>query len=216
MRRTLAALEVSVVSLKTPISAVERTCVPPHSSRDQLPSPTSTIRTTSPYFSPNSAIAPRLLRLVERGGERAHRIVGEHVLVDAVLDPRHVLVAQRRAVGEVEAQLVGADVGAGLAHVRRRAARAAPRAAGGWRCGWPGWRAGRAASTVAMTRSPSCSSPLVGSSTSAWSSPRRTTSSTRAAQRPSSQRMSPHVGDLAAAGRVEGRLDELREHARRP
>ena len=42
----------------TPISAVERTCVPPHSSREKEPSPTSTIRTTSPYFSPNSAIAP--------------------------------------------------------------------------------------------------------------------------------------------------------------
>src|SRR3954468_6314960 len=58
MRRTLAALEVSVVTLKAPISAVARTCVPPHSSRDQSPSPTSTMRTTSPYFSPNSAIAP--------------------------------------------------------------------------------------------------------------------------------------------------------------
>ena len=58
IRRTLAALDVSVVTLNTPISAVERTCVPPHSSRDQLPSPTSIIRTTSPYFSPNSAIAP--------------------------------------------------------------------------------------------------------------------------------------------------------------
>ena len=60
MRRTLAALEVSVVILKAPISAVARTCVPPHSSRDHWPSPTSTIRTTSPYFSPNRAIAPRL------------------------------------------------------------------------------------------------------------------------------------------------------------
>ncbi len=46
--------------MKAPISAVVRTCVPPHSSRDHWPSPTSTIRTTSPYFSPNSAIAPRL------------------------------------------------------------------------------------------------------------------------------------------------------------
>ena len=61
MRRTFAALEVSVVILKTPISAVVRTCVPPHSSRDQVPSPTSTMRTTSPYFSPNSAIAPSAL-----------------------------------------------------------------------------------------------------------------------------------------------------------
>ena len=58
MRRTFAALEVSDVILKTPISAVERTCVPPHSSREYEPSPTSTMRTTSPYFSPNSAIAP--------------------------------------------------------------------------------------------------------------------------------------------------------------
>ncbi len=58
MRRTFAALDVSCVSLKTPISAVERTCVPPHSSREKPPSPTSTMRTTSPYFSPNSAIAP--------------------------------------------------------------------------------------------------------------------------------------------------------------
>ncbi len=58
MRRTLAALEVSWMILKTPISAVERTWVPPHSSRDQSPSPTLTMRTTSPYFSPNSAMAP--------------------------------------------------------------------------------------------------------------------------------------------------------------
>ena len=58
IRRTFAALDVSVVTLKRPISAVERTCVPPHSSRDQEPSPTSTIRTMSPYFSPNSAVAP--------------------------------------------------------------------------------------------------------------------------------------------------------------
>ena len=41
----------------SPISAVFRTCVPPHSSIDT--SGTSTTRTTSPYFSPNSAIAPR-------------------------------------------------------------------------------------------------------------------------------------------------------------
>src|SRR3712207_7802911 len=38
--------------------------------------------------------------------------------VDAVLDPADVLVAQRGAVGEVEAQLVRPDVGASLADVR--------------------------------------------------------------------------------------------------
>ena len=61
IRRTLAALEVSLRTLNSPISAVVRTCVPPHSSRENDPSPTSTIRTTSPYFSPNSAIAPSSL-----------------------------------------------------------------------------------------------------------------------------------------------------------
>ena len=93
MRRTFAADDVSAVSLKTPISAVERTCVPPHSSRENEPSPICTIRTTSPYFSPNSAIAPSAPRLVERHRQRAHRLVGEDLLVDAVLDPRDVLVA---------------------------------------------------------------------------------------------------------------------------
>ena len=58
IRRTLAADDVSVVILKAPITPVLRTWVPPHSSRDHWPSPISTIRTTSPYFSPNSAMAP--------------------------------------------------------------------------------------------------------------------------------------------------------------
>ena len=61
IRRTFAALEPSLVIRSSPISDVVRTCVPPHSSRERLPSPISTIRTTSPYFSPNSAIAPSAL-----------------------------------------------------------------------------------------------------------------------------------------------------------
>ena len=45
------------------MSPVRRTCVPPHSSTDQPsvlppPSPIATTRTSSPYFSPNSARAP--------------------------------------------------------------------------------------------------------------------------------------------------------------
>ena len=107
-----------MVTLKRPISAVERTCVPPHSSRDHVPSPTSTMRTTSPYFSPNSAVAPSALASLERGRERAHRMVGEDPLVDLLLDVAQLLGAQRLAVREVEAQLVGPDVGARLAHVR--------------------------------------------------------------------------------------------------
>ncbi len=61
IRRTLAALEVSDRIRNSPTSAVVRAWVPPHSSREKEPSPTSTIRTTSPYFSLNSAIAPSRL-----------------------------------------------------------------------------------------------------------------------------------------------------------
>ncbi len=57
-RHACARSTPSLVTLSSPISAVERTCVPPHSSRDQEPSPISTMRTMSPYFSPKSAVAP--------------------------------------------------------------------------------------------------------------------------------------------------------------
>src|SRR5579862_8438516 len=56
MRREPAPTELSPRTTNGPISAVERTCVPPHSSIDQ-PS-MSTTRTMSPYFSPKSIIAP--------------------------------------------------------------------------------------------------------------------------------------------------------------
>ena len=56
MRRTFDALEVSAVMWKRPISLVAATCVPPQSSRET--SSISIIRTQSPYFSPNRAIAP--------------------------------------------------------------------------------------------------------------------------------------------------------------
>jgi hypothetical protein len=56
MRRTPAEMLPSYTILHTPISPVRLTCVPPHSSR--LNPGTETTRTCSPYFSPNSAIAP--------------------------------------------------------------------------------------------------------------------------------------------------------------
>src|SRR6266849_2469317 len=65
MRRAPAPTELSFRIANGPISAVERTCVPPQSSTDQPPM--STTRTTSPYFSPNSIIAPSL-RASARGG----------------------------------------------------------------------------------------------------------------------------------------------------
>ena len=58
------------------------------------------------------------LGLVERRRQRAHGMVGEDPLVDLLLDVAQLLRGQRLAVREVEAQLVGPDVGAGLAHVR--------------------------------------------------------------------------------------------------
>jgi hypothetical protein len=63
MRRTPLAMAPSETSTNTPISPVRFTCVPPHSSRlsgiPSGPTPgTVTIRTSAPYFSPNSAIAP--------------------------------------------------------------------------------------------------------------------------------------------------------------
>ena len=74
MRRTPEALALSAVTRMSPMSPVRPTWVPPHSSTDQallaLPlvsdpdapapsgSPMETTRTSSPYFSPNSARAP--------------------------------------------------------------------------------------------------------------------------------------------------------------
>ena len=56
MRRTPEATEDSLVMRNGPTLAVLSTWVPPQSSTD-LP-PMFTTRTTSPYFSPNRAIAP--------------------------------------------------------------------------------------------------------------------------------------------------------------
>mmetsp|Transcript_8922 Transcript_8922/g.29401 ORF Transcript_8922/g.29401 Transcript_8922/m.29401 type:complete len:213 (-) Transcript_8922:2154-2792(-) len=61
MRRIPLAMPASLKILNPPISAVLETCVPPHNSME-MPG-TSTTRTTSPYFSPNIAVAPRSLAL---------------------------------------------------------------------------------------------------------------------------------------------------------
>ena len=74
------------------------------------------------------------------------------------------------------------------------------------------WRAAR--STRATTRSPGLAAPsLDASTTTAWSSPARSTSATRARQSPSSHSIDAGVGDLAAALGVERRLGELDERA---
>ena len=56
MRRRLAPIEASPSTCTGPTWLPWPTWVPPHSSREK--SPTSTTRTTEPYLSPNSEIAP--------------------------------------------------------------------------------------------------------------------------------------------------------------
>src|SRR5499433_328514 len=95
IRRTPAATALSPSAAMTPISPVRLTCVPPHNSTDQPmvlppPSPMATTRTSSPYFSPNSARAPD-----------AFDLLGRH----------------RLGMGEVEAQPVGRDQRALLRHM---------------------------------------------------------------------------------------------------
>ncbi len=89
--------------------------MPPQSSVE-VPG-TSTTRTTSPYFSPKSAIAPSCARLLERRLERVHGHVREDRAVDPLLDRLALVRCQLRGVGEVEAQLVGPDRRAGLRDV---------------------------------------------------------------------------------------------------
>ena len=98
----------------SPMSPVRRTWVPPHSSTDQPmvlppPSPIATTRTSSPYFSPNSARAPERERIVERHQARGDRRILQHDVVGDVLDPLDLLRAHRLGMREVEAQPVGRD-----------------------------------------------------------------------------------------------------------
>ena len=105
MRRAPAPTELSVRITNGPISAVERTCVPPQSSTDQPPM--STTRTISPYFSPKSIIAPSVRASAIGVSYDAHGQVREDVLVDAALDLGPLLGGERLRMREVEAQLVG-------------------------------------------------------------------------------------------------------------
>ena len=119
MRRTFAALEPSDAIAKMPIAAVLATWVPPQSSRE-TPS-TSTTRTQSPYFSPNSAIAPRRSASIRDISSAPNGVALLDPVVDAIADVAELLVGQRSAVGEVEAELVGPHGRARLAHVRAEA-----------------------------------------------------------------------------------------------
>src|SRR5450759_4551868 len=120
-RRTPAATPESVTPLIKPISPVRLTWVPPHSSIDQpsvlpLPSPIATTRTSSPYFSPNSARAGDA-GVVERHQPRGHRGILQHEVVGDVFHALDFLRRQRLGMREVEAQPVGRHQRAFLRHV---------------------------------------------------------------------------------------------------
>ena len=135
--------------------------------------------------------------------------------VDAVLDLAQLLGRQALAVREVEAQLVGADVGAGLADVRRRGARAAPRAAGASRCGCLRRVARRAVDARRRRARPARSSPSLGLDHERLVvAGAHDVDDARAAVAVLALDRA-RVGDLAAALGVERRLGELDEQLRR-
>ena len=151
------------------------------------------------------------LGLLQRRGDRAHGIARRDPGVDPILDVAQLLGGDRLRVAEVEAQLVGADVGAGLAYVgaEARAQRGMQQMRGGVvALGGPPRGVIDAREDRLFGRSEPCSR----TTSSAWSSPRRKTPSHVARQSPRSAFDRAGVGDLAAAGRVEGGLGELDEH----
>ena len=78
---------------------VRRTCVPPHNSRDE---PMSMTRTSSPYFSPKSIIAPVSALLADRHyAVLAIDVLGD-LGIDDLLDAPDFLVGQRLVMHEVE------------------------------------------------------------------------------------------------------------------
>ena len=106
-RRFDAPTDDSPTRLTSPISALEETCVPAQSSRDHGP-PMSTIRTVSPYFSPNRAIAPSdFASSSETTLGRDLEVVADGVVRD-LLDLGARLGRQRLPPREVEAHVAGA------------------------------------------------------------------------------------------------------------
>ena len=98
------------------MSPVARTCVPPHSS--MLKPGTLTTRTLSPYFSPNSAIAPAAIASCVDRTSVCDRRVAADLLVDDPLDAIELVARDRLEVHEVEPQAIGRDERSGLLHVR--------------------------------------------------------------------------------------------------
>ena len=106
----------SSTTTNVPMSPVARTCVPPHSST--LKPGTDTTRTRSPYFSPNSAMAPAA---IASSVDRTSVCTGVFRTICSLtmrLDLVDLVARHRREVHEVEAQPIGRDQRARLLDVR--------------------------------------------------------------------------------------------------
>ena len=90
--------------------------MPPHSSL--LNVSIETTRTLSPYFSPNSAMAPVCKRLIQIHHVRMDFDVGQDLLIHQPLDFGQLIRVHRRVMREIEAQPRRLHHAAGLLHVR--------------------------------------------------------------------------------------------------
>ena len=122
IRRTPAATPLSPTTEMRPMSPVRLTCVPPHNSTDQPmvlppPSPMATTRTSSPYFSPNSARAPEAMA----SSTAMIRVVTGEFCSTMSLAMSSTFSSSaggdRFRMGKIEAQTVGRDQRAFLRHV---------------------------------------------------------------------------------------------------
>ena len=210
-RRMPAATPPSATILNRPMSPVRCTCVPPHSSRLL---PMSSTRTSSPYFSPNSIIAPAFCASSIGITRACVAALARTSALTSASTLRDLRVGQRRVVREVEARALGVHQRALLLHVRaqhlaqrlvhqvrgavvaHRAARAARHRRGRRSCRRPRSRPRRCG--------PGGRAPL------AWILMVSSTST-----RARALRSSPAVADLAAALGVERACGRARPRRRR-
>ena len=99
------------------MSPVAATWVPPHSSVLKRPSPIATTRTRSPYFSPNSAVAPSAIACCVSLTVVWTTELARIASLTIALDPLALLRGDGSGVHEVEAEAVGSDQRPGLLDV---------------------------------------------------------------------------------------------------
>ena len=124
MRRTPAELALSPTMRTRPMSPVRRTCVPPQSSTDQAllapgrVAPIDTTRTSSPYFSPKSAMAPEARASSSAISRVTTGVFSSSTALAMSSTAFNFFARHRLRVREVEAQPLGRDERALLRDVR--------------------------------------------------------------------------------------------------